>query len=158
MSHKLRSAHPETFNELFKGIFDGHGSVPTKGLRATRRFALGALVVAQLTLLARSAAGLNLRIGLKALPQGCLTCMSRPQLIRGAANHRPDVSVHTALIRTLDACAAAGRYADRSYEYLDVLRRDVPINPAAVPVSSVRVPVVSSRADAGFPRLKARQS
>ena len=64
--HKLRSANLETFNELFKGIFDVHGSVPTKGLRATRRFALGALFVYQLSLLARSEAGLNLRIGLKA--------------------------------------------------------------------------------------------
>jgi hypothetical protein len=64
--HKLRSANLETFNELFKGIFDAHGSVPTKGLRATRRFALGALFVYQLMLLARFEAGLDLRLGLKA--------------------------------------------------------------------------------------------
>jgi hypothetical protein len=64
--HKLRSANLETFNELFKAIFDAHGSVPTKGLRATRRFALGALFVYQLTLLARSDARLTLRTGLKA--------------------------------------------------------------------------------------------
>jgi len=64
--HKLRSANLETFNELFKGIFDVHGAVPTKGLRATRRFALGALFVYQLMLLARFEAGLDLRIGLKA--------------------------------------------------------------------------------------------
>jgi hypothetical protein len=64
--HKLRSANLETFNELFKDIFDVHGSVPTKGLRATRRFALGALFVYQLTLLARFEAGLDLRLGLKA--------------------------------------------------------------------------------------------
>ena len=64
--HKLRSANLETFNELFKGIFDVHGSVPTKGLRATRRFALGAIFIYQLALLARSEAGLDLRIGLKA--------------------------------------------------------------------------------------------
>ena len=64
--HKLRSANLETFNELFKGIFDVHGSVPTKGLRATRRFALGAVFTYQLALLARSDAGLDLRIGLKA--------------------------------------------------------------------------------------------
>jgi Transposase DDE domain len=64
--HKLRSANLETFNELFKGIFDAHGSVPTKGLRATRRFALGALFVYQLMLLARFEAGLDLRVGLKA--------------------------------------------------------------------------------------------
>ncbi len=64
--HKLRSANLETFNELFKAIFDVHGSVPTKGWVATRRFALGALFVYQLTLLARFEAGLDLRVGLKA--------------------------------------------------------------------------------------------
>src|SRR6266516_2007329 len=37
--HKLRSVAMENFNEHFKGIFDGHGQVPTKGLRATQRFA-----------------------------------------------------------------------------------------------------------------------
>ncbi len=50
----------------FKGTFDVHGSVPTKGLRATRRFALGALLVYQLMLLARFEAGQPLRLGLKA--------------------------------------------------------------------------------------------
>ena len=64
--HKLRSANLETFNELFKGTFDAHGSVPTKGLRATRRFALGALFVYQLALLYRFEAALSLRVGLKA--------------------------------------------------------------------------------------------
>jgi hypothetical protein len=63
---KLRSANLETFNELFKGIFDVHGSVPTKGLRATRRFALGARFVYQLMLLVRFESGQHLRIGLKA--------------------------------------------------------------------------------------------
>jgi hypothetical protein len=29
----------ENFNEHFKGIFDGHWQVPTKGLIATQRFA-----------------------------------------------------------------------------------------------------------------------
>jgi hypothetical protein len=33
--HKLRSTAIENFNEPFKGIFDGHGQVPTKGLRNT---------------------------------------------------------------------------------------------------------------------------
>jgi hypothetical protein len=64
--HKLRSANLETFNALFKGIFDVHGSVPTKGLQATRRFALGARFVYQLALVARSEASLDLRLGLKA--------------------------------------------------------------------------------------------
>jgi len=51
--HKLRSANLETSNELFKGIFDVHGSVPSQGRRATRRFALGAVLVHQLTLIYR---------------------------------------------------------------------------------------------------------
>ena len=48
--HKLRSIAMENFNEHFKGIFDGHGQVPTKGLLATQRFALGAIFVYQLAL------------------------------------------------------------------------------------------------------------
>jgi len=39
--HKLRSVAMENFNEQCKGIFDGHGQVPTKGLIATQRFADG---------------------------------------------------------------------------------------------------------------------
>ena len=35
--HKLRSTAIENFNEQFKGIFDGHGQVPTKGLCNTQR-------------------------------------------------------------------------------------------------------------------------
>lgn len=46
--HKLRSANPETFNDLFKGLFDAHRSVP------------GALFFYQLMLLARFEAGLPL--------------------------------------------------------------------------------------------------
>jgi hypothetical protein len=65
--HKLRSTSIENFNEHFKGIFDVHGSVPTKGLRATQRFALGAVFVYQLALLERAEAGQpDLRCGLKA--------------------------------------------------------------------------------------------
>ena len=45
--HKLRSVAIENFNEQFKGIFDSHGQVPTKGLRSTRRFALGAILLYQ---------------------------------------------------------------------------------------------------------------
>jgi hypothetical protein len=63
--HKLRSVTIENFNEQFKGIFDAHGAVPTKGLRATRRFALGAIFVYQLALVHRAEAGLDLRVGLK---------------------------------------------------------------------------------------------
>jgi len=64
--HKTRSLAIEHFNEQFKGIFDGHGQVPTKGLRATRRFALSAVSVYQLTLLYRYHSGADLRVGLKA--------------------------------------------------------------------------------------------
>jgi hypothetical protein len=64
--HKLRSTTIENFNEQFKGIFDGHGQVPTKGLINTQRFALGAIFVYQLALLYRFEHGLDLRVGLKA--------------------------------------------------------------------------------------------
>jgi hypothetical protein len=64
--HKLRSLTIENFNEHFKGIFDGHSQVPTKGLTNTQRFALGAIFVYQLALLYRFEHGLGLRVGLKA--------------------------------------------------------------------------------------------
>ncbi len=64
--HKLRSIAMENFNEHFKGIFDGHGQVPTKGLIATKRFALGAIFVYQVALLYRLEHDLELCVGLKA--------------------------------------------------------------------------------------------
>lgn len=64
--HKLRSVAIENFNEHFKGIFDGHGQVPTKGLLATQRFALGAVFVYQLAVLYRFEQKQDLCIGLKA--------------------------------------------------------------------------------------------
>ncbi|MGZ3644738.1 MAG: transposase [Ktedonobacteraceae bacterium] len=64
--HKLRSTAIENFNEHFKGIFDGHGQVPTKGLVATQRFALGAILVYQLALWYRFEHDLELCVGLKA--------------------------------------------------------------------------------------------
>ena len=64
--HKLRSITIENFNEQFKGIFDGHGQVPTQGLANTRRFALGAIFVYQLTLWYRHEHAMDLRVGLKA--------------------------------------------------------------------------------------------
>jgi len=64
--HKLRSTAIENFNEHFKGIFDGHGQVPTKGLLATQRFALGAILVYQLALWYRFEHDLELCVGLKA--------------------------------------------------------------------------------------------
>ena len=46
--HKLRSVANENFNEQFKAIFGVHGAVPTKGLAATKRFALGVVLLYQL--------------------------------------------------------------------------------------------------------------
>ena len=63
--HRLRSAAIETFNGQFKAIFDVNGPVPTRGPVATSRFALGAVLVDQVTLLHRFEAGLDLRVGLK---------------------------------------------------------------------------------------------
>ena len=63
--HALRSHAIENLNEQFNGIFDVHGQVPTKGLVNTRRFALGAVFVYQLTLWYRYEHGLDLRVGLK---------------------------------------------------------------------------------------------
>ncbi len=56
----------ENFNGHSKGIFDGHEQVPTKGLLATQRFALGAIFVYQLALLHRFEHDLELCVGLKA--------------------------------------------------------------------------------------------
>ena len=64
--HHLRSHAIETFNEQFKAIFDVHGPVPTKGLVATQRHILGAIVAYQLLLLHRFERGQDLRAGLKA--------------------------------------------------------------------------------------------
>ena len=58
--HKLRSLAIENFNEHFKGIFDVHGPVPTKGEKATARFALGAVLIYQLALWYRFEQGLDL--------------------------------------------------------------------------------------------------
>ena len=63
--HKLRSTAIENFNEQFKGIFDGHGQVPTKGLCNTQRFALGAILLYQLALVYRFQHDQPLRVGLK---------------------------------------------------------------------------------------------
>jgi hypothetical protein len=63
--HSLRSRAIENLNEQFKGMFDAHGQVPTKGLTNTRRFALGAVFVYQLTLWYRHEHDLDLRVGLK---------------------------------------------------------------------------------------------
>jgi hypothetical protein len=60
-----RSRAIENLNEQFKGMFDVHGQGPTKGLLNTRRFALGAVFVYQLTRWYRHEHGLDLRVGLK---------------------------------------------------------------------------------------------
>ncbi len=63
--HKERSVAIENFNGQFKAIFDVGGPVPTRGLVATTRWVLGAVLVYQLTLLYRHHLGLDLRTGLK---------------------------------------------------------------------------------------------
>jgi hypothetical protein len=63
--HKLRSIAIENLNEHFKGIFDVHGQVPTKGLTNTKRFALGAIFLYQIALLYRFEHDLPLNVGLK---------------------------------------------------------------------------------------------
>jgi hypothetical protein len=63
--HELRSRAIENLHEPFKGIFDVHGQVPTRGLVNTRRFALGAVFVYQRTRWYRNEPGLDLRVGLQ---------------------------------------------------------------------------------------------
>jgi len=63
--HKLRSLAMENLNEHFKGIFEVHGPVPTKGRVATARFALGAVLVYQLAVWYRFESEMTLNCGLK---------------------------------------------------------------------------------------------
>ena len=63
--HRLRSQAIETWNGQFTAIFECGDRVPTRGLVATRRFVLGAVLVYQLVLLHRRALGADLRAGLK---------------------------------------------------------------------------------------------
>jgi hypothetical protein len=65
--HQLRSHAIENWNEQFKAIFDAHGPVPTRGLLATQRWALGAVLLYQLALLYQHGNGADLRVGLKPL-------------------------------------------------------------------------------------------
>jgi hypothetical protein len=62
--HKLRSLAVESFNGQLKGIFDVHSSVPTRGLVRTQRFARGAVLVDQVSLLSRFQHDQDLRVGL----------------------------------------------------------------------------------------------
>lgn len=63
--HRLRFVAIENFNEHFKGIFNSHGQVPTKGLINTKRFALGAILIYQIALFYRFLNGMELNVGLK---------------------------------------------------------------------------------------------
>jgi hypothetical protein len=63
--HQLRSHSIENFNAQFKAIFGCLGSVPTRGLLATQRFLLGAVLLYQLTLWHHHEARRSLRVGLK---------------------------------------------------------------------------------------------
>lgn len=65
--HALRSRAIENFNGQFKGIFDVSGAVPTRGLRNTQRFVLGAVLVYQLAVLHCFLTQRDLRRGLKPL-------------------------------------------------------------------------------------------
>lgn len=65
--HQLRSHAIENLNGQFKGIFDVGGQVPTRGLMATQRYILGAVLVYPLTLRYRLETGGHLRVGLKPL-------------------------------------------------------------------------------------------
>jgi hypothetical protein len=67
--HQLRSHAIENFNGQFKGIFDCSRSVPTKGLLATQRYVLGAVLVYQLAVWHRFRIGGSLRADLKPLLQ-----------------------------------------------------------------------------------------
>lgn len=57
----------EWFGGQFRGILECLGQVPTRSLRATRRYILGAVFVYQFTLLYRAETGGGLRVGLKPL-------------------------------------------------------------------------------------------
>src|SRR5262245_4508363 len=64
--HQRRSLAIEHVNAPCKGMFDGHGHVPTTGVRHTRRFPLGAIFVSHLVRWSRVEHGLDRRVGWKA--------------------------------------------------------------------------------------------
>jgi transposase len=63
--HQLRSHAIENFNSQFKSIFNCLGQVPTRGLRATTRYVLGAVLLYQLTLWHHYLVQRDLRVGVK---------------------------------------------------------------------------------------------
>jgi hypothetical protein len=65
--HTTRSIAIENSNEQCKGLFEGHSHVPTRGLVATRRFALGAIFVYQMALHYSYDLGADLRVEPKPL-------------------------------------------------------------------------------------------
>lgn len=67
--HAERSLAIESWNSQFKHIFDLSGQLPTRGLQATTRFVLGAVLVYQLTVLDHFLLGRSLRAGLQAAIQ-----------------------------------------------------------------------------------------
>lgn len=67
VAHQLRATASEDFNSQFTGLVDVRGAVPAKGLATTRRFALGAVFVYQLTPRYRHERALAPRVGLDPL-------------------------------------------------------------------------------------------
>ena len=63
--HQLRSHASGHFHGQLGAIFAVGAPVPTRGLTATRRFAVGAVVVYHLTVWHRFKAGEDLRVGRK---------------------------------------------------------------------------------------------
>ena len=63
--HQLRSHAIENFNGYFNAIFDARQPVPTRRLLASRRFALGAVLVYQFIVWQCFEVGQDLRVGLK---------------------------------------------------------------------------------------------
>jgi hypothetical protein len=67
--HALRAQAVESWNAQFKHLFALGAQVPTRGLVATQRLVLGAVLVYQLLVLDRFLAGRSLRAGLQAALQ-----------------------------------------------------------------------------------------
>jgi hypothetical protein len=65
--HKLRSQGIETFNGLFKNVFEWRVKMPVKGLQRSPLLALGAVVIYQVVLLYQHERHLPLGKGIKAL-------------------------------------------------------------------------------------------
>ncbi len=64
--HALRHVAAENLNELLKDAFGLHGTVPTTGELATRRYVLGCVFVYQVAIWYRATHDLPLNVGMKA--------------------------------------------------------------------------------------------